>query len=211
MQTITRKGIVIVGVIGLVGVGLGANYTLNPFAVRSSDHHESKNQSLPRAVPTPKLLPLMSLQPDVPLEVTIPKLKVKARVQKVSVIAGEMDAPKNATDIGWLRTGYLPGAFGNAVFAGHVTYQRKSAVFNRLNQLSAGDAIRVHTAKSTQYYKVVSKKVYDAEARSREIFGPSKTANIQLITCGGDWDARRQQFTHRLVVKATYQKEAIKD
>jgi sortase (surface protein transpeptidase) len=54
-----------------------------------------------------------------------------------------LDVPKDPDNVGWYKPGTLPGAHGNAVFAGHVDDLTSPAVFYDLHKLVNGDKIIV--------------------------------------------------------------------
>ncbi len=52
------------------------------------------------------------------------------------------------------------------------------------------------TVRETAHYP------YD-EAPLKQIFGPATGANLNLITCGGTWDACKRNYSERIVVYAS--------
>ena len=75
-------------------------------------------------------------------------------------------------------------------------------VFYNLNKLQIGDEVQIVDSRGrTLQFRVVDTKVYDSEAAACEVFlsEPSR-ARLNLITCGGDWDATRKLYSDRIVV-----------
>ena len=65
--------------------------------------------------------PPLSIDADPPLRLLIPKIKVNATIQHVSITKkGAMAVPTNYTDVGWYRLCTIPGHTGSAVIDGHV-------------------------------------------------------------------------------------------
>ncbi|HEV7215699.1 MAG TPA: class F sortase, partial [Chloroflexota bacterium] len=79
------------------------------------------------------------------------------------------------------------------------------AVFWRLGALNAGDKVLVTLSNGTTVTFVVKQKVsypYNT-APIAQVFGPASTANLNLITCGGSWDAFTKNYSDRIVVYTT--------
>lgn len=143
-----------------------------------------------------------------PERIIIPKIGVDAAVQYVGLTPdGDMDAPNNAKDAAWFKLGPKPAEEGNAVIAGHFdSKDGKPALFWDLDKLSPGDYIFIIDDKSVKRrFKVIERKFYDSESASmEEIFGASDKARLNLITCGGVWDKKTQNYNKRLVVFSEY-------
>lgn len=144
-----------------------------------------------------------------PLEMSIPKIEVETRVQKVGVTAGgNMAVPDNYTDVGWFRLGAEPGAPGSAVLAGHLdTGSGKPAVFYRLSELQIGDEIFVKNEEGeTLKFVVTGSRLVDYDNPPAEVieelFGKPKDENsyLNLITCDGDWIPEERTYNTRLIV-----------
>lgn len=151
--------------------------------------------------------PPMSLAPGVPLSLTIPKLNVRAPVSGVGIDSdGEMAEPLTAEGVTWYRRGYLPGAIGNAVFAGHYTWLGEAGIFHDLTKLVSGDEIHIDNDQGSRLRFVVTANEHflTDSAPGEVIFGKSKAAQIKLITCYGRWQHDMQQYQERYVVTATY-------
>lgn len=159
----------------------------------------------PHIPPQPK----MSLMPDVPTRLQISALNINVVVEQIGLTAdNNMDAPKEPLIAGWYRGGYLPGSLGNSVIAGHSWHTKGKGVFADLAKLKPGDVIMLNTKYSVQEYRVTSTEQYPAELKATDaIFGPSDTANLNLITCTGKWNAEKKRYEDRLVVHTTFQKE----
>ena len=140
-----------------------------------------------------------------PKRISIPAIGVDAGFEFVGLAAdGSMDVPKDPNQVAWYRLGPRPGERGNAVLAGHVDWNGRTAVFWGLKDLQAGDSIEVVAADDRKYEFVVQwKRWYDAEAAPVEdVFRQAEIGEITLITCGGEFDRKRRQYLSRLVVRA---------
>lgn len=142
--------------------------------------------------------------PAAPARVRIPRIQVDAAVESVGQTAtGNMDVPQLVQNVAWYRLGARPGETGNAVLSGHLDdYKGDPAVFWRLNELRVGDEISVIDEAGQEWlFQVVKVASYPFDrAPLVEIFGPSQTSNLNLITCEGSWNASVRNYDQRLVV-----------
>lgn len=141
-----------------------------------------------------------------PAELSIPKLGIQSPIEYVGNDAkGNMDVPKDDMHVGWYEPGFLPGAKGNAVLAGH--FDRKDggpAVFYNLNQLEKGDEIVISDANAKLlHFVVVGKQSYPVSSFPvSTVFGPSDGKYLNLVTCEGTFDPTAKLYSDRLVVRA---------
>jgi len=160
----------------------------------------------PRGVPPTAAPVAASSAPVAPVQVSIPAIGVSAPVELVGLTAdGAMDVPKAWNDAGWYRYGPTPGQPGNAAIAGHLDSTTGPAIFWRLGSLRPGDRVLVTLSTSQVITFVVTEKAsyrYDQAPLTR-IFGAASTANLNLITCGGSWDAFTRNYSNRTVIYAT--------
>lgn len=163
--------------------------------------------ALPSPTPTPYPLPAW---------ITAPNAHINASVTQVGADStGAMAAPEGPNDdpvwftTFWWDLGPKPGQIGNAVIAGHLDRKDGSpAVFWFLRSLKIGDSVYVRNGDGTTLHFVVN----DIETYLnptggpdnpvlQKIFGPASTANLNLITCAGDWTGK--EYTKKLVVFTT--------
>lgn len=155
-------------------------------------------------------------QYSMPIWIDAPKANITGRIIPVGVDAhGAMAAPEGAnSDPVWFQTfwwkyGPMPGQIGNAVIGGHLDCKDGSpAIFWNLRKLIAGDSVFVRTALGATLHFVVTEVKAFANPTGgandpvvQRIFGPAKTANLNLITCTGDWTGK--EYTKKLVVFTT--------
>jgi hypothetical protein len=181
--------------------------------------------ALPDAAPqvakqsTPTATPERTATPDshtiyTPTRLIASKMRLDAAVMPVAATdQGAMATPKCASasdpvcgEVYWWSVGVAPGQIGNAVIAGHVNRPDASpASFGALNRLQVGDTVQIVTAQGARLsFTVTQVETVSAYVTGgnnpviNEIFGPSSQANLNLITCIGDWDGAT--FDHRLVI-----------
>ena len=144
-------------------------------------------------------------QVDTPARLVVPSISVDAVIEFVGVTKeGRMDMPTNFTDVGWYVSGPRPGQAGTAVVAGHFDTNRdQNAVFAKLSLLKVGSDIYVKDGSGQKIrFRVTAKEVYDdAKAPLEKIFNQKGfTSRLNLVTCGGTWDEKTQNYSKRLVV-----------
>jgi LPXTG-site transpeptidase (sortase) family protein len=140
-----------------------------------------------------------------PARLAIPAIGVAAPVVPVGLEpSGIMAAPAQAHEVGWYQYGARPGEASNAVLAGHLDWWGKIGAFARLSEVAPGDVIEVQSNNGDTYrYVVESAQAYPNDtAPVAEIFGPTAAPTLTLITCAGAYDATRQVYQDRLVVRA---------
>ena len=171
------------------------------------------------ALPTDTVEPTATLPPTAtpdpfagagsPVQLEIPAIGVVSLVEQVGMTAdGAMDVPKGWMNVGWYHVGFQPGQPGNAVMAGHLDSRSGGpAIFWDLSRLQPGDEAIVTYENGDRYtFAVQNIEVvpYDVQGEKvATIFGPSQTADLNLITCNGDWDRGKATYTQRLVVYTT--------
>ncbi|MGI2328773.1 sortase domain-containing protein [Planococcus sp. YIM B11945] len=152
-----------------------------------------------------------------PVHIEIPSIEVDAAIQPTGVLEnGEMGVPDAIEEVGWFEPGFLAGALGHAVLAGHVDSKTGPAVFYELKNVKIGDQVELTDATGRKMVFEVKKVTSYAtdKAPIEEIFGKSQQRMINLITCTGNFNRDIGSHEERLVVSAelvsdTDLKEAI--
>lgn len=133
------------------------------------------------------------------------RVKVDAAVEYVGKTPeGAMDVPKKWEDVAWYQLGPPPGEDGNSVIAGHLDSETGPAVFWNLKELKVGDEISIVTTqgKTTRFRVRKMQTYFDENAPLYDIFGPSDSSHLNLITCEGTFDPAAKKYNQKLVVFA---------
>ncbi|GAB1817781.1 class F sortase [Herbidospora sp. RD11066] len=140
-----------------------------------------------------------------PVEVVIPAIKVRSRLERLALDArGVMVPPKKAEVAGWYADGVRPGDPGPAVIAGHLDSTTGPGVFADLGKLRPGHRIKVETADEMLTFRVDSIRTYaKKEFPTRQVYGASPDARLRLITCGGAFDDASGHYDDNVIVFAT--------
>ncbi len=116
--------------------------------------------------------------------------------------------PDAAQVVAWYDFSAQPGTGGNAVFAGHVTWNGQ-AVFYNLQTLQAGDVIRLVDDRGGEVvYNVTSNALMDPnDPATLQTIYPTDHDELTIITCGGSFYETNDpviggDYTQRIVIKA---------
>ncbi|WP_171166227.1 class F sortase [Streptomyces sp. I05A-00742] len=120
--------------------------------------------------------------------------------------AVEPPAYDRAGTVAWYRGGPQPGSLGAAVLVGHVDTERSPAVFYDLAGLQRGETVTVTRVDgSTADFTVEDVTVFTKDRfDAAKVYGPrdATRAELRLITCGGDYDRTRREYSANVVVSA---------
>ena len=140
-----------------------------------------------------------------PVRLVIPAIGVATPLVRLGLEAGgAMAVPDDFGRAGWFAEGPQPGQLGPAVIAGHVDSRTGPAVFYRLRDLRAGNAVLVERADGTRLRFVVERAQSFPKTGfpTGAVFGPVPSAALRLVTCTGDFDRARGSYRDNLVVFA---------
>ena len=140
-----------------------------------------------------------------PARLRIPSIGVDSPLALLGVDgSGALVPPTDFARAGWFSGGPVPGDVGPSVVAGHVDSADGPAVFFRLRDLVAGDAIVVERADGTTVGFTVTRADRFAKDAfpSDDVYGPTSTAELRLITCGGEFDRAAGSYRDNVVVFA---------
>lgn len=140
-----------------------------------------------------------------PVSVSIPAIGVQSNLEDLHRgAAGELDPPVDWDSAGWFSDGIVPGEVGPAVIAGHVDSPTSAAVFFRLDELVAGDAIHVAMSDGTTRTFTVDRSERAAKSAfpTSDVYGTTPTPQLRLITCDGVFDTATGHYTDNLIVFA---------
>ncbi|MFX4286133.1 class F sortase [Janibacter sp. G349] len=140
-----------------------------------------------------------------PTSVSIPSLGVTSSVIDLGLQPDDtMEVPQDATSTGWFTGSPTPGELGPAVLAGHVTWDKRPAVFFELGSMRDGQRVEVSRADgSTAVFEVTDVGQYPkTDFPTDEVYGEVDHAALRLITCGGHFDGETGHHVDNVVVYA---------
>jgi hypothetical protein len=148
-----------------------------------------------------------AFRPARPVALSIPAIRVRTTLADLGQNPdGTVEVPTDPDLAGWYRLGTRPGAVGSAVILGHVDSVEGPAVFARLGTLRRGDLVDVRLADgSSETFRVQSVRVYDNDRfPARRVYSSGGSRSLNLVTCGGEYDAARGGYQANVVVHARW-------
>ncbi len=170
--------------------------------------------STPQATSTATATPLPSPTVDpaslVPTRMVIPTIDLDTPVVAVGWETREINGQvvsnwivPDAFAAGWHENSAVPGQVGNTVINGH--HNIYGEVFRDLEDLEAGDEIRLSAGETVHYYSVTARHILKEKGEPLEVrienaswILPSQDERLTLVTC---WPYTNN--THRLIIVAT--------
>lgn len=144
-----------------------------------------------------------------PKKIVINSINVDAYIQKVGVDQNSQIAvPTNIFLAGWFVESASPGKNGLSIIDGHLNGYTKDGIFINLDKLKAGDLFDVVLGDGKILrYKVFKTVTLDTEASAAELFSqdPKVVSQLNLITCGGNFNESNRQYDKRVIVSAELQ------
>jgi len=145
-----------------------------------------------------------------PLRLVIESIGVDAPVIEMGLDdQGVPHVPLNGQDVAWYNFSSPPGAGSNAVFAGHINWEGAVGVFGNVDELQAGDTVRLISEDGSEYtYEVFANFPVDPyDDDSLKVMDPTPADTVTLITCGGTWIPDPSErfggsYTNRTIVQA---------
>ncbi len=140
-----------------------------------------------------------------PVQISIPSLGVRSELIDLGLNPDRtMEVPRDPDDVGWFDQSVTPGELGPAVLAGHVTWQRKPAVFFELAALRTGQRVEVKRADgSTAVFAVTDVQQHPKDRfPTKAVYGAIDHAGLRLITCAGTYDDSNARYLDNVVVFA---------
>jgi LPXTG-site transpeptidase (sortase) family protein len=190
------------------------NYWQRYRATHSPHPLPAANQVVDRVVAKPDETPIQKtaqyeVPADQPRKISLPTIGAEAFIQKVGVDQTKaMAAPSNVHMAGWYSPEVRPGDEGLSIIDGHVQGRYEAGVFKNLASLKTGDEFEVEYGDhSIRRFVTRSVKAYSVDDASKALFErQSYKAQLNLITCGGAYDAAAHQYKQRTIVVSELQK-----
>jgi hypothetical protein len=170
----------------------------------------------PTRTPVPTPPPTATPIPDSPpMSFRMPIFGVEAPIIELGLIqlAGggtQMDTPADPVSVGWYGFTQKVGR-GNSVFSAHVDwYTGQPASFGRIFELEKDNEIAVLLQDGTEViYRVERKQRFHvSEVPVGELIAETPDIRATLITCGGTFDPSSDNYDHRDVVWAVFNRTA---
>lgn len=142
-----------------------------------------------------------------PVALRIPAINVSVGLSELGLNPDRtVEVPGDFQQPGWFRLGPTPGEVGSAVILGHVDSYRGPAVFFRLGSLRPGNRIEVDLVNGDVVSFVVDSVQTHRKDQfpARQVYGSRGVSALQLVTCGGEFDARARSYLSNVVVYTSF-------
>ncbi|MET9275957.1 class F sortase [Kribbella sp. NPDC003557] len=162
-------------------------------------------RATPPSSAAPKPSRVLELPRSEPELITVPRLKISSPLEDLQLDdQGAMQVPKNPAKAGWFTPSPPPGSIGSSVIAGHVTWNKRPAVFFRLGELRPGDQINIQRANRTTAVFTVERIAQFPKDRfpSEKVYDAAPYPALRLITCGGTYDNTNHRYLDNVIVWA---------
>lgn len=209
LRPVSRPGAVVLLLCGLLAIGVGAcGYVVASHSGRAAvvPHGQPKFIAVPRGERAPVPKPSDGEKVARPASLIIPSIGVKTSLIRLGVTSsGALQVPVSTTVAGWYTFSPRPGAIGSSIIAGHIDSYLGPGIFFRLRQMHKGAKIFVRrTNRTVAVFRVTAKHIYlKADFPTADVYGPTPTAQLRLITCGGTFDPATGHYLSNVIVFAT--------
>jgi sortase (surface protein transpeptidase) len=139
-----------------------------------------------------------------PLHLSIPCIGVDTALISLGLQDdGTVEVPTDPAAAGWFRLGTVPGRRGSSVILGHVDSVDGPAVFAGLSTMRPRDRVQVVLSDdSLMTFAVTGIETYaNADFPADRVYaGTTRRRELNLVTCGGEYDAGRGGYQSNVVV-----------
>lgn len=142
--------------------------------------------------------------PDKPRKIIMPNINIDGCIMQVGIDQhGAIAVPNNIHLAGWYTNSPLPGSRGVSIIDGHASGKYNPGIFKKLEELNKGDRFRIEFGdKTTKTFEIVDIQKLSVEETTKNMYQQisSVESQLNLITCGGNYDSKKNQFEKRILV-----------
>jgi sortase (surface protein transpeptidase) len=138
-----------------------------------------------------------------PVHLSIPQIGVSVALTTLGLNSdGTVSVPSDYATPGWFKDGPTPGETGSAVILGHVDNQNGPAVFYHLDRLGVGSRVFVtlYNGRRLEFAVIGVRMFSKTNFPSKLVYGYRPYPALQLVTCGGVFDANTGHYLSNIVV-----------
>ncbi len=142
-----------------------------------------------------------------PKYIKLPSIKSEGYIQNVGVDQHKAVAvPSNIHIAGWFTQSARPGSEGLTIIDGHVSGWTSEGIFKRLGKLKIGDNYTVQMGDGKVLkYKVLKVDSVETDKAAAILYSqdPNIRSQLNLITCGGQFDKKSNQYQKRIIITSS--------
>lgn len=143
---------------------------------------------------------------DQPRTITVANIGLSACIERVGIDQHNAIAvPTNINLAGWYINSARPGQTGVSIIDGHIMGRYKEAAFTPLKKIKTGDVIEIELGDGSKL-KFITRSIdnYSVNDAIAELLKLTEgiTKQLNLITCGGNYDAASHSYDKRTIVRA---------
>jgi sortase (surface protein transpeptidase) len=134
----------------------------------------------------------------------VPSLGIDGVIYPVGTARdGSMDVTENAWTVGWWKYGIRPGSAGDSVMTCHNHWYTGEALCRDLHSVATGAEVDVRLVDgTTRRFKVDTVQTVAWNTQVNGLFDTHGPARLSIVTCGGTWDTRTQNYSLRVIITA---------
>lgn len=145
-------------------------------------------------------------EPIDPKYIRLPSIGAEGFIQRVGVDQNQQVAvPNNVHVGGWFVDSVRPGQTGLSIIDGHVDGREADGIFKNLANLKENDEYSIEMGDgNTTRYRVIEVASVDTSGAANVLFSqkPNVKSQLNLITCGGDFDPSARSYNKRVIVSS---------
>lgn len=151
---------------------------------------------------------LKSLGYSRPTYISVPAIEIESPLIDLGKRNdGTLEVPEGAdTNMpSWFNQSPAPGQIGTSVIIGHVDQlDGQPSIFFRLGELKLNDRIDIQRedGSNVSFIVVDKKKIPKKDFPSNEVYAPSSSSSLRLITCGGEYDSTVSDYDSNIIIYA---------
>lgn len=210
-KIISKKTVILFA--GIVLVGFGSWEFSQRYEATHNPTYTNPAEVVTHSTDKPDEAPLESCENfrtngSDPAKIYLPSLNETGCIQKVGIDQhGAVAVPSNVHLAGWFVNSKLPGESGVSLIDGHVSGRYSDAIFKNLVELKPGDKYSIEFGdSSTKQFEVVSTDLLSIEETTKRMLVQHVgiEQQLNLITCGGNFDKQSQQYDKRVLIISKY-------
>ena len=200
-----NKKLLLICIIGLilVAVGLLASLRLNTNKVNQTPQVITYSTDKPSETKPAADYSWQGAAQD-PKKITISDLGVDSYIQNVGVDQNkEMAVPNNIHVAGWFVDSVHPGEKGLSIIDGHLNGPKQDGIFINLENIKVGSIITIEFGDgSKKQFETTKVQVVALDQAASVLFSqdPGTASQLNLVTCGGNYDSRSRLYDKRVIV-----------